>query len=164
MASVYIETTIPSYLAARPSRDLIVAARQQTTHDWWQTAPERFDLSVSEAVLQEIRAGDPETAARRIEFVRGLPVLDINDEVDLLVELYEKRLGLPSRAKTDIVHIAVSVFYELDYLATWNCAHIANGHVIRRLMAVNNELGRFTPILLTPDELLAEPSSGEELC
>jgi hypothetical protein len=154
MPSVYVETTIPSYLTAAPSRDLIVAAQQQITRDWWSTAKERFELFVSEAVLQEIRAGDPQMASRRMEIVSGLPVLDVTREVDSLVEVYQGRLGLPDRARPDVVHIAVSVVYELDYLLTWNCAHIANGHVIRRLMRVNDELGRFTPLLLTPDQLL----------
>lgn len=154
MASVYVETTIPSYLAAKPSRDLIVAAHQQVTHDWWSTAAERFELFVSEAVLVEIREGDPEAAARRVEVIQGLRVLDVTEEVDTLIETYQEFLGLPGRAMTDIVHIAISVAYELDYLATWNCSHIANGHTIKRLMEINNSLGRFTPLLLTPDELL----------
>jgi hypothetical protein len=152
--TVYVETTIPSYLTAAPSRDLVVAAQQQITHDWWATAKERFELFLSEAVLQEIRAGDPKMAARRMQIVDGLSVLDVTSEVDSLVEIYQERLGLPDRARPDIAHIAVSVVYELDYLLTWNCAHIANGHVIRRLMEVNHMLGRFTPLLLTPDQLL----------
>ena len=154
MPTVYVETTIPSYLTAAPSRDLIVAGRQQITREWWATARDRFELFVSEAVLQEIRAGDPDMAARRMQIVDGLPVLDVTSQVDSLVEVYQERLGLPDRARPDIAHIAVSVVYELDYLLTWNCTHIANGHVIRRLMEVNHMLGRFTPLLLTPDQLL----------
>jgi len=161
MPSVYVETTIPSYLVAAPSRDLIVAARQQTTHDWWRTAADRFELFVSEAVLQEISAGDPEMAVRRMKVVDRLPALDVTEEVDSLVEVYQECLGLPDRARTDVVHIAVSVVYELDYLVTWNCAHIANGHVIGRLMEVNHGLARFTPLLLTPDYLLESPR-GED--
>jgi len=157
MPSVYVETTIPSYLSASPSRDLVVAAQQQITHDWWRTATQRFDLFVSELVLAEIRARDPEFAARRVEAVRGLPVLGQNDDVRSLVRIYRERLGLPDRARTDVVHIAFAVAYELDYLVTWNCAHIANGHVLRRLMEVNRSLGRFSPLLLTPGELLETP-------
>jgi len=152
--TVYVETTIPSYLTAAPSRDLVVAAQQQITREWWATAKDRFELFVSEAVLQEIRAGDPDMTARRMQIVDGLPVLDVTSQVDSLVEVYQERLGLPDRARPDIVHIAISVAYELDYLLTWNCAHIANGHVIRSLMEVNHVLGRFTPLLLTPDQLL----------
>lgn len=154
MPSVYVETTIPSYLVAEPSRDLIVAANQQLTHEWWSSAKQRFDLFVSEVVMEEIRAGKPGFAARRVEAVSELPVLDLNEDVHSLDRIYREQLGLPERARTDVLHIAIAVSYELDYLATWNCAHIANGRVLRRLMEINHNLGRFTPILLTPAELL----------
>jgi predicted nucleic acid-binding protein len=157
MPSAYVETTIPSYLAAVPSRDLIIAARQQVTRDWWQYARGRFDLYVSEAVLQEIRAGDAATAAKRIELVEGLTVLDVTKDVDSLVEVYQRHFGLPQRARTDIVHIAVAVAYEVDYVVSWNCKHIANGQILRRLIEVNQTLGRFTPLLYTPAELLEVP-------
>ncbi len=153
MATVYLETTIPSYLASRPSRDLVVAAHQQITHDWWAQARSRFDLFLSEAVLEEIRAGDPEAAARRMEVIRELPVLTLKDEVRELVDTYSRRLGLPTQARTDVVHIAFAVTYQLDYLVTWNCKHIANGQVIYRLIEVNSEIGKHTPLILTPEEL-----------
>ena len=158
MPSVYVETTIPSYLAAAPSRDLVVAGQQQITHTWWQAAKERFSLYVSEAVLQEIRAGDSAAANRRMELVEGLTVLDVTTEVDSLVEIYQRHFGLPQRARTDIVHIAVAVAYELDYVVSWNCKHIANGQILRRLMEVNQTLGRFTPLLYTPVELMELPA------
>jgi hypothetical protein len=153
MATVYLETTIPSYLASRPSRDLVVAAHQQITHEWWAEARNRFDLFLSEAVLEEIRAGDSEVAAKRMEVVQDLPVLGLTDEVRELVRVYSRRLGLSPQAAADVVHIAFAVSYELDYLVTWNCKHIANGQVIQRLTKVNSELGRHTPLILTPEEL-----------
>jgi predicted nucleic acid-binding protein len=164
MPSVYVETTIPSYLAAAPSRDLIVAGQQQITHTWWQTARERFELFISEAVLQEIRAGDPVAAARRMELVKELAVLDVTKEADSLVEIYQRQFNLPHRAKADMVHIAVAVVYELDYVVTWNCKHIANWQILRRLMEVNHSLGRFTPLLYTPAEFLELPAQeGDSL-
>ena len=84
-ASVYLETTIPSYLAARPSRDLVIAAHQQITHEWWAKAAERFDLYVSEAVLEEIRLGDPEYAKGRLQLVARLPILAMHADVSSLV-------------------------------------------------------------------------------
>ena len=157
MPTVYLETTIPSYLAALPSRDLVIAAHQQITHEWWQNARSRFDLFVSEAVLDEIRAGDPDAVARRLQTVAGLPVLQLNDEVRGLVHEYDRRLGLVGRARADVPHFAFAVAYETDYLLTWNCSHIANGEIIRRLMEANAELGRFTPLSLTPEELMEYP-------
>ena len=162
MPDVYLETTIPSYLAARPSRDLIVAAHQQITHEWWVDAHERFEMYVSEAVLAEIRAGDPAAAVQRIELVAGLPVLELSSDVRALVAAYDERLGLVGRARADLPHFAFAVAYEIDYLLTWNCTHIANGEIVRRLMIVNAELGRFTPLVVTPEEIL-EPPGGDGL-
>ncbi|MBU1598934.1 type II toxin-antitoxin system VapC family toxin [bacterium] len=160
METVYLETTVVSYLVAHPSRDLVVSAHQQITREWWDITQKRFKLFVSEAVLEEISRGDSMAVARRQEIVKELPVLELNEDVRELVRGYEKRLGLPKQARADIVHIAFAVAYKLDYLLTWNCSHIANGEVIRRLLRLNKELKRLTPIILTPEELL-EPISGE---
>ncbi len=162
MATVYLETTIPSYLAARPSRDLIVAAHQQVTHDWWGRARERFDLYISEAVLLEIRLGDPDAVERRMKIVDGIQVLPLNEDVQTLVEIYDQRLSFPPRARADLPHIAFAVAYELDYMVTWNCAHIANGEVILRLQRLNSEISRETPVIVTPEELL-EPSGVKDI-
>ena len=161
MACVYLETTIPSYLAAHPSRDLIMAAHQQITHEWWLNARERFDLYISDAVLNEIRGGDPDAAVRRLAIVNGLPVLQLNDDVRDLVHEYDGRLGLVGRARADLPHFAFAVAYEMDYLVTWNCRHIANGQVIRRLLDANAELQRPTPLLITPEEILFTPDEDE---
>ena len=161
MPTVYLETTIPSYLAAGPSRDLVIAAHQQITHDWWQSALQRFDVYVSEAVLDEIRSGDPEAAARRLAIIERLPVLRLSEDVRSLVHEYDQRLGLVGRARADLPHFAFAVAYEVDYLVTWNCSHIANGEIIRRLMAANAELGRPTPLVVTPEEISVVP--GQDL-
>jgi len=155
MPTVYVETSIPSYLAAYPSRDLIIAAHQQITQEWWRTARDRFNLYISEAVLSEIQGGDVDAAARRLALVEAIPVLAFTDDVLILVEAYDQRLGLIGRARADLPHFAFAVAYELDYLVTWNCTHIANGEVIRRLLAINADLHRSTPIIVTPEELSA---------
>jgi hypothetical protein len=159
MPSVYVETTIPSYLTAAPSRDLVTAGRQQLTRDWWQTAKERFELFVSEAVLREVRAGDQKYASRRLQMIAALPVLSVTQEIRSLADWYQTELHLPQKAGTDALHIVLAVFYEMDYLVTWNCAHIANGHILRGLMELNERVGRYTPILLTPQELMPQEDS-----
>ena len=161
MPSVYLETTIASYLAAQPSRDLIMAAHQQITHQWWLNARDRFDLYISDAVLNEIRGGDPDAAARRLAIVNGLPVLQLNDDVRNLVHEYDRRLGLVGRARADLPHFAFAVAYQMDYLVTWNCRHIANGEVIRRLLDANAALHRPTPLVVTPEEILSAPEEDE---
>ncbi|OQX05905.1 MAG: hypothetical protein BWK80_51495 [Desulfobacteraceae bacterium IS3] len=154
---LYLESTIPSYLASLPSRDLIAAAHQQITHEWWLKARSYFEIYVSEAVLEEIRRGDPDAAVRRLAFVEKIPILALTDDVKSVADTYYKELGLPSKARLDVIHIAYAVVYESDYLLTWNCNHIANGVVIRKLQALNRTLGHKTPVIVTPEELLTFP-------
>jgi len=154
MRKVYLETTIPSYLAAKASRDLIVAAHQQIPQDWWQTAHVRFELYISEAVLDEARAGDPEAVERRLRLIESFPVLALNEDVRALTRHYDKSLGLSGKARADIPHLAYAVSYQMDYLVTWNCSHIANGEMIQRLLKANTELKRSTPLIVTPEEIL----------
>jgi hypothetical protein len=157
MQKVYLETTIASYLTAKASRDLVIAAHQQITQEWWQTARDRFELYVSEAVLGELRAGDPEAIERRLRSIGSLPVLALNADVRALTGHYERTLGLFGRARADVPHFAYAVSYQMDYLVTWNCSHIANGEMIRRLLKVNAELNRLTPLIVTPEEILELP-------
>jgi len=161
MPSVYLETTIPSYLAAHPSSDPLYAARQQMTYEWWRSAAERFELFISEYVLEEIGQGDADAARRRFEYVDGLPVLNSSDDVEQLVDEYAVRLQLAGRGQGDVPHFAFAVAYEMDYLITWNCRHIANGEIVRRLRNANLELGRQTPLIVTPEELLPLDENDE---
>ncbi len=156
MPTVYIGTTIVSYLTAWPSRDLVRAAHQQITREWWDTRRARYDLLLSEVVLREIQAGDPQAARVRMQEVQDIRLLGLNDDVSSLARAYQAELQLPPKAGNDILHIAFSVAYELDYLLTWNCAHIANGATIKRLVAANQRLGRATPVIVTPEELLED--------
>jgi len=158
--SIYVETSVISYLAAHSSRDLVVAAHQQITHEWWQTAFERFDLFVSQLVIREISKGDPAVAQRRLALSSNLAILTVTARAEELVKVYGQRLGLAANAHADLLHIATAVDAMTDYLVTWNCSHIANGQVVRRLMAVNNELGVSTPLITTPEALLDPGDQG----
>jgi hypothetical protein len=109
MAAIYIETTIPSYLVGRPNRDLVVSAHQQITLEWWEKVRPHFQLVISEAVLEENRAGDPDIAACRLEVVNQLPILKLNDDVRRLVQVYNDELGLPKRAGADLLHIRKNI-------------------------------------------------------
>ena len=123
---VYVETSVISYLAARPSRDLITAARQQLTHEWWRRRRPHFEIYVSKLVLDEANAGDPEAAARRAEFVAGLPLLDITSAAVVFARRLLETVGMPPQATADALHIATAACHGIEYLMTWNSAHIAN--------------------------------------
>ena len=149
-----LETTIPSYLTSRPSRDLVMAAHQQITREWWDTQRDAFDLFVSQMVLDEVSSGDPEAAARRLGLLKPLPLLNPHDEEAELAQALLKQAALPARAAADALHIAIAVVNGMDYLLTWNCTHIANAALRNRIETVCRSKGFEVPIICTPEELL----------
>ena len=151
---LYLESTIPSYLVAAPSRDLLVAAHQQVTSDWWKTRRPGFEIYVSQLVLDEIAKGDPDIARRRIDAVKGIPLLEITEDVlDLATALVASGI-IPKKAGTDAAHIALAAVHNLDFLLTWNCTHIANAAISRGIEEICRERGIECPVICTPEELM----------
>ena len=153
---VYIETTIPSYLTARPSRDIVQAARQQLTREWWDVERRNYDLCISQIVLDEAAAGDAEAAQRRMAVIDTLPLLDLTFEVDGLAETIMQSGLLPASASRDAVHIAVAAVHQVHFLLTWNCRHIANATIFRDLQHIIMSAGYDVPVICTPEELLGD--------
>jgi hypothetical protein len=153
---IYIETTIPSYLTARPSRDIVQAARQQLTREWWDVERRNYDLCISQIVLDEATAGDAEAAQRRLAVIDTLPLLDLTFEVDGLAETIMQSGLLPASASRDAVHIAVTAVHQVHFLLTWNCRHIANATIFRDLQHIIMSAGYDVPVICTPEELLGD--------
>jgi predicted nucleic acid-binding protein len=154
LQSVYLETTITSYLVARLSSSIITAAQQILTREWWDQSKVKYDIFVSEAVVDECAAGDPEAAQRRLDLIRHLPILSIKEEVIRLSMNYGDVLNLPERSKVDALHLALAVHYEMDYLLTWNCKHLAHGEVRSAIHNYNAAHGLFETMIVTPMELM----------
>lgn len=152
--TVYIESTVISYVTAKPSRDLIVAAHQQITTEWWASVRPKVDCFISPFVIQEISAGDEEAAKKRLETVGDLPVLEVNKEIQQLAQRYFDALEIAEKAKLDASHLAVAVWHEVDYLLSWNCKHIVSGRVKKMLEKINTDLNMKTPVFCTPEELM----------
>lgn len=155
-AKIYIETTVISYLTARRSRDLIVAAHQQLTLDWWDLRRGDFDLFVSQSVVAEASAGDPEAAERRLAAIDSLALLDITAEVEELALGLLASKVVPQKAAEDAIHISIATVHGMDFLLTWNCRHIANAEIRQRLVDSMLERGYLLPIICTPEELAGE--------
>ena len=154
--TVYIETTVVSYLTARPGRDLVVAAQQEVTRIWWERALPRFRPYVSPVVLEEVAAGDPEAARRRLAAIASFPVLSVEPGVESLATRYFDAIPLPGRARADALHLALATWHGVDFVVSWNCVHIASGRVRRILAEVNRELGIWMPEICNPSELLED--------
>ena len=153
---VYIETTVISYLTARPARDVVVAGHQQSTRDWWETASDRFELVVSELVRQEAGMGDQDAARARVSILGSLATLDATAEADGLAETLVRTAAVPPAAIRDAVHIAIAAANGVEYLVTWNFRHIANA-VARPLIESACRIAGFSPpTICTPEELMED--------
>ena len=152
--SVYIETTVVSYLTAWLSRDLIRAAHQQITQEWWQHRRADFELFVSEFVILESSAGDAEAAEKRLEALAGIALLDVNLEIENLAKKLVAEKAVPEKSVTDALHIAVASVHGVDYLLSWNCKHIANAERQDAIRKVYEDSGYKFPKIGTPEELL----------
>jgi len=151
----YIETTVVSYLTALPSRDLVLAAHQQVTRDFWSTR-DAFELFVSQFVLDEASAGDAAAAELRVAVLRELVLLDLTRDATLLAAELIRGGGVPEKAKIDALHIAVASVHGMDYLVSWNCTHIANATMRGRIEAICRGAGFDPPVICTPLELVKE--------
>lgn len=154
--TVYLETSVVSYLTNRPSRDVVVAGHQAVTRDWWELRRADFTLYVSEPVLDEAGAGDPNAAAKRLAALSGIDVLDVTDEaIEFAAQLL--RLGvIPEKAAIDALHVAIACANGVHYLLTWNCKHIANAERFEAIAVACLENGYKPPIICTPEELLGD--------
>jgi hypothetical protein len=151
--SEYIESSVISYAAARPSRDVVVAARQAITHDWWTNHRDRFELRISALVEEEIDFGDEGAAERRQQWVADISSLAISD---LAVQLAERLLAegaIPSGSENDALHIGIAAAQGADYLLTWNFRHINNAEMKSAIEHVVESLGLVCPQICSPEEL-----------
>ncbi len=152
--SVYLESTIPSFVVGEISPIVVTAAHQIMTRRWWNERRQGFRLYVSRLVRQEISRGRSEFSERRLGLVADLPQLVIDNAVLAFAQQLRTYLGLTRAAEPDAVHLAVASHYRIDYLLTWNLRHIANAHVRRAIERLGARQGTYFPTICTPDELM----------
>ncbi len=156
METVYIETSIFSYLLARQSRNLIAAARQQLTIEWWECHRHRYQHFISNVVIAEASQGDEIRSQERLDLLKDIQRLEITDDCKNLTEKIIYDVPMPEKAIDDAMHAAISSYYSLDFLLTWNCRHLANAHIIPKLRSVVESEGFQFPQICTPEELMGE--------
>lgn len=153
-ATVYVETSVISYLVARPTSDVIVTAHQEITQRWWSERRSLFMLYVSALVVDEASGGDPSAAARRVALLSNIPKLQASERVDNLARRILRDARLPQCAAADAAHVAIAAVHTIDYLLTWNVRHIANAEVRRSVESACRSEGFAAPVLCTPEELM----------
>ena len=160
LPTAYIETSVISYLTALPSRDVVIAAYQQVTREWWRTARNRFELVASELVLQEAAAGDSVAARARLAALETVTLLEATDDAAKLTRKFLDLGAIPRKAAEDAAHIAIAVTNGADYLVTWNFRHIANAVLRSRIEHVCRQADYEPPVICTPNELI-EPDHAD---
>ena len=151
--TVYIESSVISYLASRPSRDVVIAGRQAISHEWWENHRQRFELRVSALVEEEISRGDSVAAGRRIAWIEDIPSLAVSDEAMALAELLVTQGAVPKGSEEDALHIGIAAAQGADYLLTWNFRHINNAEMKSVITKVVESQGLVCPQLCSPEEL-----------
>jgi hypothetical protein len=154
--TVYIETSVVSYFASKPGRDLVIAGRQEITREKWPKILEFFEVYISALVLQEAEQGDSEAAQKRLNVITNLPVLAITDEVEKLASILISEGSIPDKNPEDALHIAIATINGIDYLLTWNFTHINNAQMKSKIISVVEKYGYPCPIICSPEELLGE--------
>ncbi|MFW6105663.1 MAG: type II toxin-antitoxin system VapC family toxin [Chloroflexota bacterium] len=154
--TVYIETSVVSYLTGRPSRDMVVAAHQELTRQWWDTRASGFEIVASELVREESSGGDADASRRRMAVIENIPILKTNDSALALAERLVFQNMVPQEYAADSLHIAVAAVNGIDYLLTWNCTHLANAVRRHKIEALVDEAGYACPVICTPEELMEE--------
>lgn len=153
-SAVYLETSVVGYATSRLSRDLVVAAHQQITREWFASRAHRYELFVSQLVVGEASGGDVEAARERAAFLQGIPRLGITGAAGELAAKLVESGAVPRKATEDALHIAVAALHGVDYLLTWNCKHIANASMRQAIEGVCREAGFEPPVICTPEELM----------
>ena len=154
--SVYIESSVISYLTDRPSRDLVIAGHQAVTAEWWDDRRLRYDVYVSPLVVEEISAGDALAAEERLRVIADIPSVAIAAEAESLASALLAANAVPANSARDALHIAIAATQGIDYLITWNFKHINNAST--RTMVINavSDFGLACPVLCSPEELMGE--------
>lgn len=156
MPSVYLETSVISYLTVRPSRDIVIAGHQQITHEWWENRRNVFDVYISEIVLREARGGDPQAAKERLAILDSIDIVEVSPESLQLANQLLDRAALPQKAAADALHIRTAVTNGIDFLLTWNCKHIANAIMRSKIEQICRDNGYEPSVICTPEELMED--------
>ena len=159
---VYVETTVVSYLVARLSHDVTLAARQQATRQLWEEYSDHFEFIISNVVVGEVRAGDPIAAQRRLEVLTDLTVLDMSPEANLLAQNLVDTGAVPQALGPDAQHIAIATVNSIEYLISWNYKHIVNETKRQLINQVCRDSGFQPTTLCTPIELIEEIQMKEK--
>ncbi len=153
-SKLYLETSVVSYLAARPSKDPIMAGHQFSTRRWWKEKRSGYEVFISFMVWQEAGKGDKFAAERRLKLIRSFRWLQRTAPVARLADALVDQKAIPAIAADDAMHIALGAVYGVEFLLTWNFTHINNPATEEHIRSICRQHDSHCPVICTPDQLL----------
>ena len=150
---IYIETSITSYYH-EIRQELECLAKKNWTRQWWDIERFKYEIFTSEAVEFELQNGNYPTKDECLDFIKDIPLLEVNDEIEEIVEAYISHKLMPKNPVGDALHLAIASYYKCDFLLTWNCTNLANANKFNHIHIINHSLGLYSPSLITPLQLI----------
>ena len=154
--SVCIESSVISYLAAWPSRDLVIGAHQAVTAEWWNERRLRYDVYVSPLLVAEISSGDASAAEERLRVIADILSVTIAAEAESLASALLASNAVPASRARDALHVAIAATQKIDYLVTWNFRHINNASTRTMVVDVVSDFDLVCAVLCSPEEFMGE--------
>lgn len=154
-ATVYLETSIPSFFYETRSESEFIAMRDWTK-SWWLYYKDRYQCFTSDAVVAESTQGNFPKQREKLELMEGIEQLEITQTIQEIVDVYIENYLMPKNHLGDALHLAIASFYKMDFLLTWNCTHLANANKRAHIRRINGKLRIFTPELVTPYDMLED--------
>ncbi|MBU2436472.1 MAG: type II toxin-antitoxin system VapC family toxin [Candidatus Omnitrophica bacterium] len=149
--TIYIDTSIPSAYF-----DLREPEKMAITRQFWKDVGQRYKLYLSNITIAELEADEEEKRIKYRELIKNISVLEISSGINKIVEIYLKSKIIPVKFRIDAIHMAVAVFYRIDYFVTWNCRHLAGAHKRKQIREFNLRQGLFFPEIIIPTEIVEE--------
>jgi hypothetical protein len=151
---VFLDTTVPSYVVAPRSRDSLIARRQRISRIWWARYRKRFEVVISDRVAAELSAGSAARARKREDLVENIRYLPCDPSHSTFAQELLHFRYLPAKAEADAEHIATAAFNSVRFLLTWNCKHLANPVIARKVAQLCEDRGLVCPQICTPETLM----------
>lgn len=152
MPRVYLETSfVSACVTTRTS--LRSLYEREASLQWWRLESRRYDVFVSDEVLNELSRPAYPRREEALHFIRGVPVIATTEAMVVFAEVLVKRMVMPLPTVGDALHVATAVVSGMDYVLTWNVKHLANPNKVYHLNAVCGEHGYNCPNILRPDDL-----------
>ncbi len=151
--SVYLDTTIPSYYYDKRKS---LSFQSKMTRHWWRENSKEYAIYISKTTIDELSLGHYPNQAKLLKFVSKILYLKPVDEIVTISKYYIDNYLMPNDLEGDAMHLAYASFYQIDFLLTWNCNHLANANKKQHIRAINTKLSLSIPEIITPLELFKE--------